>query len=139
MKIYLFLANKIVTLSLPEEVSGSFSFDENDVNTKLINIEARDNKWVLYSTPDSTVINNGSPVDFIDATPNTFYIIQRDKKNYLIYITNINDNKLAVYQYDQSVNLTIGNDNNCNLNYNCEYIKGPVAQISNKEGKLILK
>ena len=138
MKIYLFLANKIVTLSLPEEVSGSFSFDENDVNTKLINIEARDNKWVLYSAPDSTVINNGSPVDFIDATPNTFYIIQRDKKNYLIYITNINDNKLAVYQYDQSVNLTIGNDNNCNLNYNCEYIKGPVAQISNKEGKLIL-
>ena len=138
MKIYLFLANKIVTLSLPEEVSGSFSFDENDIDSKLINIEARDNEWVLYSTPDSTVINNGAPVDYIPATPNTFYIIRRDNKNYLIYITNINDNKLITYKYDQTINLLIGNDNNCNLNYNCEYIKGPVAQISYKDNHLTL-
>ena len=47
MRIYLFLADKIVDFVLPLEIMGSFSFDENpDEESKLINIEARDNQWV---------------------------------------------------------------------------------------------
>ena len=39
MRIYLYLANEILEFSIPKEISGSFSFDENpEEETKLINI-----------------------------------------------------------------------------------------------------
>ena len=48
MKIYLYLENKILDFSIPKKVSGSFSFDENpEEESKLINIEARDNEWII--------------------------------------------------------------------------------------------
>ena len=60
MKIYLFLKNKIVKFFIPEIVAGSFSFDENkDEIDKLINVEARNNEWILYSTAGSCVLSNG--------------------------------------------------------------------------------
>ena len=61
MKIYLYLESKIFTFSIPKKISGSFSFDENpEEESKLINIEARDNEWILYSTTDSSVIVDGN-------------------------------------------------------------------------------
>ena len=61
MKIYLFLNDRLVNFFLPMEIEGSFSFDPSfDEEAKLINIEARDGKWVIYSTNDSKlIINNG--------------------------------------------------------------------------------
>ena len=57
MNIYLFLKDKISLFSLPKEVSGSFRFDEDVLEEeKLINIEARNGKWVLYATGDVTVL-----------------------------------------------------------------------------------
>ena len=42
MKIYLYLAEEILTFSLPNNISGSFSFDKNsEEESKLINIEAK--------------------------------------------------------------------------------------------------
>ena len=36
MKIYLYLIDKIISFSLPQQIVGSFSFDENlDEETKL--------------------------------------------------------------------------------------------------------
>ena len=139
MRIYLFLANKLLTISLPEEISGSFSFDEVDTESKLINIEARDNKWVLYSTIDSKVISNGNPVESTEITSNTFYILNRDNKQYLIYAVDALENVLYTYKYDQNINLLIGNDNNCNIRYNCEYINGLIARIYFKDNRLLLE
>ena len=139
MRIYLFLANKLLTISLPEEISGSFSFDEVDTESKLINIEARDNKWVLYSTVDSKIISNGNQVESVEITSNTFYILNRDNKQYLIYAVDILENVLYTYKYDQNINLLIGNDNNCNIRYNCEYINGLIARIYYKDNGLLLE
>ncbi len=139
MKIYLFLVNKILTFSLPEEISGSFSFDETDTEAKLLNIEARNNNWVLYSTKESKVINNGNIVEELPITPNSFYVIRRENKNYLIYIKSLLENRLDTYQYSQNINLIIGNDNNCNVYYNCEFIKGQVARLTYKDNGLLLE
>ena len=89
MKIYLYLIDKIISFSLPQQIVGSFSFDENqDEETKLINIEARDNKWVIYSTTDVKIINNNNIIDSTELLPDNFYILTKDGKKYLIYITN---------------------------------------------------
>ena len=63
MKIYLYLTEKIVSFTLPQEIMGSYSFDEDpEEEIKLINIEAREEEWVLYSTSDVNIINNTNEI-----------------------------------------------------------------------------
>lgn len=140
MKIYLYLFDRVVSFSLPNEISGSFSFDENpEEESKLINIEARDNKWVIYSTADSRVLIGGTPTINTPIEPNSFYVITRDNKNYLIYISNLLEEKVNTYQYNQDIDLTIGNDNNCNIRYNCEYINGQIAKVHYVDNSLVVE
>ena len=139
MKIYLYLSNKIVSFSLPSEISGSFSFDEANTETKLINIEARDGKWVLYSTPDSKIINNNSIVENIEITENNYYVLSRDNKNYLIYICNLLEDDINIYEYNQNINLLIGNDNSANIIFNCPYLANTKVKIYFENNKLILE
>ena len=54
MKIYLYFNKQVSVFYLPESVSGSYSFDmDEDELSKLINIDARDGKWILFETEDS--------------------------------------------------------------------------------------
>ena len=73
MKIYLFLSDRLIDFSLPLEIEGSFSFDPNfDEEAKLINVEARDDEWVIYSTDDSKIINNNIVVGSHTIMHNSF-------------------------------------------------------------------
>ena len=139
MRIYLFLADKIVDFVLPLEIMGSFSFDENpDEESKLINIEARDNQWVLYSTVDSTVVVNNNNVTNALLVENNFYVINRENKNYLIYVSSLVETNLKAYTYAEQLNLVIGNSNECNINYSCPFLNGIVAQITYKDNQIVL-
>ena len=103
MKIDLFLADKLLHFILPKEVNGSFSFDENeDEESKLINIEERENKWVLYSTTDSKVILNNTVVDNVKIEAGNFYILRKKDKNYLIYVNTFFNCHTRVYRYDKT-------------------------------------
>ena len=87
MRIYLYLANEILEFSIPKEISGSFSFDENpEEETKLINIEARNGSWELYSTEDIKVIVDNNIVSSTPLRPDTYYILRRNELNYLIFV-----------------------------------------------------
>ena len=139
MKIYLYLADKILSFKLPSEVSGSFSFDASDEEeSKLINIEARDGKWVLYSTNDVNILDNNIKVDSIIIDKSSYHILNKGDNNYLIYISNLQTDKIETYQYDKNINLLIGNDSNCNIQYNCNLFKGSIAKIHSENGKLLL-
>ena len=139
MKKYLFLINQIVSFNLPKEVFGSFSFDENDNNdTKLINIEARDGKWVLYSTSNVSILDGNQIIEEIPITENNYYILRRDDINYLIYISDLFDSSFKAYSYDSNIDLTIGNSNDCSIVYNFEYIDKPI-KIYNKNGQILLE
>ena len=79
MKITLFLTDKIMEFFLPNQVSGSYSFDENqNEDYKLINVEAEDDEWVLYSKDYVKVVVNNVCEPKIALEPNNFYILQRD-------------------------------------------------------------
>ena len=48
MIIYLFSAESLFSFVLPKDVFGCYFFDEtNDESSKLMNIEAINNKWFL--------------------------------------------------------------------------------------------
>ena len=116
MKVYLYLVDKLLNYSLPHDISGSYSFDENpDEEAKLINIEARDNKWFLYSTADVSIMVNNKRVKEQEIVPNNFYFIRRDNINYVIYVCNLIENHFDVYSYDKKINVIIGNADICNL------------------------
>ena len=138
MKIYLFLKNKIMSFSLPQKISGSFSFDENsEEESKLINIEARDSKWYMYSTTDVSVGKNGSSIG-ITLEEDNYYTLNRLGVVYIIYVTNSFDNSFLAYGYKDDINLLVGNDSSCNIIFPIEFIDSFAFSINKNNNMLVL-
>ena len=140
MKVTLFLNDKIIDFKLPEEVSGSYTFDFNDKEeSKLINIEANEGKWVLYETSDVKILTSNGTSEKEVLLPDNFYILKRYNINYLIHVNDISFKNVAVYSYNSNINLIVGNVSTATINYNCPYLNNLSAKIYIKEGKLILE
>ncbi len=139
MKIYLFLADKLVSFSLPSDVSGSFSFDENlNEEDKLINVEAREGAWVLYSTEAVQIKSGGGLASSAPIKTNSFYVLTRNGKDYVIYVSDITSNQVALFSFNESINLNIGNGNGANVVYNCPYLANANVTIRFNGGSLVL-
>lgn len=116
---------------LPSQVFGTFAFDSNDdEDTKLINIEADNDEWFLYSTTGVRVLDNGNYTYRLKLEINKFYTLERDNVKYLVYIEDAFDNTFMNFKYDQKLKLTIGKGNDCNVNYNIEYINNDIILLS---------
>ncbi len=139
MRIYLFLEDKLLSYNIPVKVYGSFSLgEENEKTENLINIEARDEKWILYSTPDVSVIHNNERVDGAYIHSNCYYTLKKEDKEYLIFITDSFDNSFLTYKYDNNINLVIGNDPSCNINVGIKLIRGVVGKVSFQADAMVL-
>ena len=137
MKIYLFNQDRIYTFILPNEIEGSYSFDSDmESADKLINVEARDGRWIIYSTGDIKLINNGTTSDSLELLNNNFYIISKNGNNYLIYVCDIESDKMDMYSYN-GLNLIIGNGGN--IVYNCPYLGNNQVRIYKQDEKYILQ
>ena len=139
MNIALYLVDKIVNFRLPNDISGSFSFGIGEDDNKLINIEARNGKWVLYQTKEVGVIINNSYVSEIPLTPNTFYILRKEEKNYLIYVSEAKSANIIAYKYSTNLNLIIGNNEQSNIKYNCPYLNRVLIQVNINNNQLVLQ
>ena len=140
MKIYLFLSDRLIDFSLPLEIEGSFSFDPNfDEEAKLINVEARDDEWVIYSTDDSKIINNNIVVGSATIMDNSFYVLRRNGINYLIYVSNLLSDDLILYSFNKDLNLIIGNIGDCNIIYSCNLFNGIIARIHYVDNNLVIE
>jgi len=139
MKITLFLGDQLLSFFLPNQVSGSYSFDENEnVNYKLINVEAEDNQWVMYSNEYVHIVYDNIYQEKVVLEPNNFYIIEREEIYYAIYTSPSFDTGQYIYTYSDNVNLTIGNTPEASLAYECPFINGICAQIKKINGQLTL-
>jgi len=139
MRISLFLVEGIIDFYLPSEISGSFSFDADDTESKLINVEARNGQWVLYSTSDVRIGDNNNFVDSIILVPNSFYVLKRDNQTHLVYVSNIRTSNTLTYKYGTNLNLTIGNSDTCNFKYNCPYLTNTTILLNIKNNQLYLQ
>ena len=140
VKIVLFLKDCLKEFLLPSQIFGTFCFDESEDNdAKLINIEGKENEWYLISTTNVKVFNNGNYVFEQKIVVNNFYSLERDGVKYLIYVENIYDNGIKKFKYNNKLNLIVGNDNGCNINYENEYIKGIACNIKYSEENIILE
>ena len=141
MKIYLYCNDKISVFYLPEVVSGSYSFDFDDEETaKLINVEAREGKWVLFETDFSKIVNSNSNQTVKNAVliPYSFYVVSKRDKKYLIYVTNIDDSdNINIYSYNNDFSLVVGGGNS-NVFYNCLYVRDLSFKIEKQNNDLLL-
>ena len=140
MIIYLYLQDKYMKFYLPSQIMGSYTFDEKDnEEDKLINIDDKDNEWILYSTQASKILNGGIIANSIILKNDSFYVLQRDNKQYLIYVTNLfnDDNKL--YNYTSDLNLIIGNTNDCNIFYSNSLLNNLNIKIYFNNEQLVLE
>lgn len=130
MIITLYLNDRLINFRLPTYISGSYSFDfeENEIN--LINIEAQNNEWVLYAIEDLEIYENNRQVKKTILKENQYYLIKRNEAYYLIFITNPNYQKIKTYEYLQKINLLIGDMGNINIKINCPYFQNILYHIT---------
>lgn len=139
MKISLFLQDKIHEFVLTKKILGSFSFDiDANEENKLINVDAKSGRWILYSTDDVKIIDNNFIIDEIELQSDTFYTLVRNNQKYLIYVSNVDFFQVDTYSYDSKVNLIIGNTVQSNLKYNCKYLSEKNIKISFIQNELVV-
>lgn len=119
MKIFLYLADKIFDYVLPDEISGSFSFDPFEDEKKLINIEARDGEWVLYSTDYVKILSdNNEEIVSKKLDVDKFYIIEKAGKKYLLYVKKMDFEGVLTFRYNDKLNFSVGSSESCSIVYN---------------------
>ena len=139
MKISLFLNDKIVSYKLPVEVSGSFSFTDGKSNNTLINVEARNGKWFLYSTSTVQVYDNNVMLSDIELVAQKCYLLKRNDQLFLIYVSSSSLTGVSVFNYDSNTKLIVGNDKNCNIIYNCPYLSNSIFTITCTDNQIFLE
>ncbi len=139
MKIYLYCDDQIYVFYLPEMKAGSYSFspEDNDNTSKLINIEERDGEWVLFETEDSKVADSSSYVRDVVLQENHFYMISRNGVHYLIYVTVDDEKCINTYNYNNTLFLGLGVIN-ASMVYHCSYAKNYSFEIKTVDNKLVL-
>ena len=138
MKIYLYYKKRIHIFYLPSNISGSFSFDVDDNETsKLINVDARDSKWVLFETTDCKIYDGVSYAKEAVLEKEKFYIIVRNNVNYLIYVTTSEDSSVNAYSYSDNLNLCVGMEPQT-ASYSCPFAKEMSFKITSTPNGLLL-
>ena len=139
MKIFLFYQDRVYHFILPKEVDGSYSFEMDDSDLSgLINIEARNGMWIIYSIGGSLLYYDNALVSSAELKDDTFYIVGKGNKKYLLYARDILLDKFTTYVYD-NLSLIIGNTDNCNVRYNCLYLSQNEIRIYKQGNNYILE
>ena len=140
MKITLFLPNKILNFKLPTIVSGRFSFDEQEEEeSKLINIEAIEGRWNLLSTSEVKVIDTSRYVERTILEANHFYTLEKEKTKYLIHVSALKFTGLLSYTYSENASFTLGSLTSNTIRYASPYLNGLTLTFSFRNNQLTLQ
>ena len=134
MIISLYLDDKILNFKLPTIVSGSYTFDFKETDGSLINVDGKNDKWVLYQTNDVKVVKDSHFVKSVELESNNFYIVQRDGVNYLLYVYDVNKTNIISYEYDKTTDIKISSSSSANFYYNCNWLGNGEISINCQDG-----
>lgn len=133
MLIYKIKENNLETFILPQEIKGNYWFTDTDINenkTNLINIEAKDNKWILSCNFDYDLFYNGEKKESVVAEANVFYFLKSQKNGEVIIIVFIDTyDGIKYYSVPNNSEIIVGSNAGCQICYNNNYIAVKHAQI----------
>ena len=136
MRVILFNGNRLTRLTLPQKIEGSFWLtDELDNNTNIVNIEAKNGKWVVKENDESKIIFGNSYTPEVELMPNYFYFIDYNNKKMLLYSENILDKTIKYYKVAENTSLTLGKDTTQDIIYENAYVINNYLKLTfTKEG-----
>ena len=115
MHIFLLTETKLYDFKLPQEIFGNYSFGlDNEIDNKIINIEAKDNSWYLYSTKNVSILSENNIVHGVNIEHDRVYYAKYDNKIYIIYARDDEKNELYYYRHND-LDLIIGNGEKYNI------------------------
>ncbi len=130
MKLMLFSQQKTTEYFLPNQVSGSYNFGEDPATgEKLFKVDAVDEKWIIKPLNDSLLIHNNESKDELELKENDFYVIKKEEDSFLVLVSPTYEAGYKIYQYNNDVDIIIGNSDECNLRYNCPYLSGIACEL----------
>ena len=132
------LGRKLYYFDLPEKVDGSYRMPfGDDSNESLIDIEAKDNQWIMKSNDETSILHNNGFVNEMPLKVDSFYTLQRNSMQLILYTTKTFDDSFKLYYPGDSCNLKIGNYTDCDINYGVMYMNGVVASLTMQGGHWI--
>lgn len=139
MRLTLFTAEKTCEFTLPNQVSGSYSFgDDPNEEQKILDIEAVDNQWLIYAKDGLTIIYDNQYLNELVLSPNEIYAFQKNNKAYFLLTTPSYEEGTKIFLYDQNISLSIGSTNEASIFYPNPYVDGVSAQIRMINSQLVL-
>jgi len=139
MRVILFNGNRLTRLILPQKVEGSFwLIDELNNNSNIVNIESKDNKWILKENDEAKIIFGNSYTSEAELMPNYFYFIEYNNKKMLLYSENVFDKSIKYYKIAENTSLTLGKDTTQDIIYENAYVFNNYLKLTfTKEGWII--
>ena len=101
MLIYIIHADKYYSFSLPDEVSGNYvisDYDENGFSRNLVNVVAKDNKWVMNSNENVRIISNNHSIQDCELSLHNWYFLADSQgEKILLYTMPTYNNHYLIY------------------------------------------
>jgi len=139
MRVILFNGNRLSKMLLPKKIEGSFWLvDEINNNNNIVNIEAKDGKWILKGNDEAKIIFNRAYTSNVELMPNYFYFIDYNGKKMLLYSENILDKTIKYYKVLENTSLTIGKDTTQDIIYENAYITNDYLKLTFTKGGWII-
>ena len=144
MRVSLIKNGKIYNTNLPLKINGSFWIEDKDKNNfkrNLINIEAKDGKWVLKSNFETKVVINNQTIEEVILDDYSIYELQvkGEKYNYILCSSPVYDDQSMEFNVDNNVQIYIGNGDSNTINYNNRYVAQKQALLTLSNGSWSLQ
>ena len=120
MNLYFLDSDELITFSLPNKVVGNFWMTDNE-EKNIVNISAKEGKWVLSGSNNYHITENGTSVGSIILEKNKFYSLENESGKKILYATDEVDNTFKCLKFKSAETITIGNQNN-DITYNIPFL-----------------
>lgn len=139
MIVSLIKGTRINNLKLPDIIKGSFwvtDYDSNNNLNNIINIEAFNGSWKMFSNEDVSIISNNKEQDSIILSDYSFYVLKLKKKDTLIllYCSPSYDKTYKKYLVDNDVTIKIGSSIDNNICFDSYGVDEQHAKIEYNNG-----
>ena len=139
MKLSVLKKDKMYMLMLPKKISGNYWIQDVDSYgnpRNLINLEEKNEKWILKSNDVVTIYVDNKPVKETPLLENTFYALKIEGDTYysFLYGETITNQEFLYYRVNTSV-ITIGSTEDCDIVYKNSLLGKTKVTINFEKGK----
>ncbi len=139
MKVLLIKNNRLYGYRLPDTIKNNFwitDIDSFDNSRNLINVVAKEGKWVLQSNYETQVVSGDKSYAEVVLNDYNFYVIKNESEQsyyYLYALPNV-DETYKFYNITTNGSLKIGKSPDCNILYGHALIDENHAELFYQDG-----